>query len=65
MPPVHITLLLPLMIASELEHITSTTVPEIIGNCVVVSMVLIHSVFSPVQSGAAKVYLNILSTPKI
>ena len=31
---------------------TSTTVPGFTGNCVVVSIVLVHSVFSPVQSGA-------------
>ena len=47
-----VTLLLPLLTASELEHVTSTTFPEFTGNCVVVSIVLVHSVFSPVQSGA-------------
>ena len=34
----------------------STTVPGLAGNCVVVSIVLVHSVFSPVQSGAVKVF---------
>ena len=31
---------------------TPTTVPGFTGNCVVVFIVLVHSVFSPVQSGA-------------
>ena len=64
MPPVHVTLLLPLMIASELEHLTSTTVPGFTGNSVVVSIVLVHSVFSPVQSGTAKVLSEYLEYSK-
>ena len=40
------------MICSVSEHVTSTTVPAITGNCVVVSIVLVHSVFSPVHVGA-------------
>ena len=51
-----VTLLLPLLTASELEHAISTTVPGFTGNCVVVSIVLVHSVFSPVQSGAEADY---------
>ena len=51
-PKEHVTWLLPLLIASELEHVTSTTVPMSTGNCVVVFIVLVHSVFSPVQIGA-------------
>ena len=47
-----VTLLLPLLTASELEHVTSTIVPGFTGNCVDVSIVLVHSVFSPVQSAA-------------
>ena len=35
---------------------TSTTVPVSTGNCVVVSIVLVHSVFSPVQIGAVEVF---------
>ena len=51
-PIAQVTVLLPLKTASALEHVTSTTAPAITGNCVVVSIVLVHSVFSPVQSGA-------------
>ena len=51
-PAVQVTSLLPSFTASELEHITFTTVPGFTGNCVVVSIVLVHSVFSPVQIGA-------------
>ena len=50
--PIQVILLLPLLTCSGLEHVTSTTVPGLTGNCVVVSIVLFHSVFSPVQSGA-------------
>ena len=32
------------------EHVTSTTVPGLTGNFVVVSKVLVHSGFSPVQT---------------
>ena len=46
-----VTSLLPVFIAPFSEHVTSTTVPGSTGNCVVVSSVLVHSVFSPVQSG--------------
>ena len=52
-PDVQVTSLLPFLIASELEHANSTTVPEFTGNCVVVFIVLVHSVFSPVQMIAA------------
>ena len=50
-----ITSLLPKWEASESEHFTSTTVPGTTGNCVVVSIVLIHSVFSPVH-GSVRIY---------
>ena len=55
-----VTTLLPLLACSGLEQVTSTTVPGSTGNCAVVSSVLIHSVFSPVQS-SVKLRLNILS----
>ena len=55
-PVLQVTWLLPSLTASELEHATSTTVPGFIGNCVLVSIVPIHSVFSPVQSGAVEVF---------
>ena len=42
------------MTASGLEHVTFTTVPGSTGNCVVVSIVLVHSVFSPVHIGAVE-----------
>ena len=45
---VQVTLLLPLLRA-ESEQVTSTTVPGFTGNCAVVSIVPVHSVFSPVQ----------------
>ena len=53
---VQVICLLPLFTASELEHVTPTTVPGFTGNCVVVSIVLVHSVFSPVQIGAVEVF---------
>ena len=53
-PKVQVTSLSPSLTASELEHVTSTTVPGLTGNCVVVSIVLVHSVFSPVQPGDVK-----------
>ena len=53
-PVLQVSSLLPLLTYSELEQVTSTTVPVSTGNCVVVSIVmLVHSVFSPVQEGAA------------
>ena len=55
-PKEHVTWLLPLMTASELEHVTSTTIPGLTGNCVVVFIVLVHSVFSPVQIGAVEIF---------
>ena len=55
-PIVQVTWLLPLFTASELEHVTSTTVPGSTGNCVVVFIVLVHSVFSPVQIDAVEVF---------
>ena len=55
-PIVQVTVLLPLKTASELEHVTSTTVPGFTGNCVVVSIVLVHSVFSPVHIGTVEVF---------
>ena len=55
-PALQVTELLPLKTASELEHVNSTTVPGFTGNCVVVFIVLVHSVFSPVQEvGAVEV----------
>ena len=42
------------MTASESEQVTSTTVPGSTGNCVVVFIVLVHSVFSPVHIGAVE-----------
>ena len=50
---VQVTSLFPSLTASESEHVTFTTVPDFTGNCVVDSIVLVHFVFSPVQSGAA------------
>ena len=44
------------MTASGLEQVTSTTVPGSTGNCVVVFIVLVHSVFSPVHIGAVEVF---------
>ena len=44
---------------------TSTTVPGFTGNCVVVSIVLVHSVFSPVQSGAVEVHYIYFSGKEI
>ena len=44
------------MTASGLEQVTSTTVPGSTGNCVVVSIVLVHSVFSPVHIGAVEIF---------
>ena len=52
-PDTQVTWLLPSLTSSESKHVTSTTVPGFTGNCVVVSIVLVHSVFSPVQIGAA------------
>ena len=48
-PVAQVTSLLP---SWDNKHVTSTTVPGLTGNCVVVFIVLVHSVFSPVQSGA-------------
>ena len=45
-----VTSLLPVFIAPMSEHITSTTVPGSTGNFIVVSKVLVHSGFSPVQT---------------
>ena len=55
-PAVHVISLLPLLTAFELEHATSITVPAFTGNCVVVFIVLVHSVFSPVQTGSVEVF---------
>ena len=57
-PVVQVTSLLPSFTASGSEHSTSTTVPVSTGNCVVVLIVLVHSVLSPVQSGADDVFMN-------
>ena len=46
-----VTSLLPEFSVTVSEHVTSTTVPGSTGNFVFVSSVLVHSVFSPVQSG--------------
>ena len=51
-PVTQVNSLLPSKTASDSEHVTSTAVPESTGNCVVVFIVLVHSVFNPVQSGA-------------
>ena len=53
--PIQVTSLLPSKTASESEHVTSTTVPGLTGNCIVVSIVLVHPAFSPVQSGAVEI----------
>ena len=45
----HVTSLFPSLAASECKQVTSTTVPGFTGNCVVVSIVLVHSFFSPLQ----------------
>jgi hypothetical protein len=55
---VHVTSLLPLLRALESEHLTLTTVPGTTGNCCVVSIELVHSVFSPEQSTDLGYYLN-------
>ena len=55
-PVLQVTSLLPLLTASEVEQVTSTTVPGFTGNCVVVFIVLVHSVFSLVHPGTAKVF---------
>ena len=55
-PAVQVTWLLPSLTASELEQVTSTTVPVSTGNCVVVLIVPVHSVFSPVHIGAVEVF---------
>ena len=56
-PAVQVTWLLPSLTASELEQVTSTIVPVSTGNCVVVFIVLVHSVFSPVHIGAVEVLI--------
>ena len=56
-PLVQVTSLLPTFTASESKHVTVTTVPGSTGNCVVVSIVPVHSVFSPVHSGAGKNFI--------
>ena len=38
-----------MLIALGLVQVTSTTVPGSTGNCVVVSIVLVHFVFNPVH----------------
>ena len=48
--PLQVTLLLPWLMAPGLEHEISTTVPGSTGKSVVVSIVLVHSVLSPVHS---------------
>ena len=55
-PIVQVTALLPALTALVSEHATSTTVPGSTGNCVVVFIVLVHSVFSPVHIGAVEVF---------
>ena len=45
----HVTMLLPVLRAPGSEHFTSTTVPPVTGNVVVVAIVFLHSTFSPVQ----------------
>ena len=55
-----VTSMLPLLTCSALEQVTSTTVPGSTGNCAAVSSVLVHSVFSPVQS-SVKLTLTLLS----
>ena len=47
--PLQVTSLLPCWRAPGLEHEISTTVPGCTGNSVVVSIVLVHPAFSPVQ----------------
>ena len=55
-PVTQVTSLLPSFTALECEHVTSTTVPGSTGNCIVVSIVLVHSVFNPVHGiGAVEV----------
>ena len=48
--PLQVTSLLPWLMAPGLEHEISTTVPGSTGKSVVVSIVLVHSVLSPVHS---------------
>ena len=52
-PVVQVTILSPLL-RPELEHFTSTVVPGTIGNCTVVSSLLVHSAFSPEQPSVDK-----------
>ena len=54
-PVVQVTSLLPSLTAAENKQLTSITVPGFTGNCVVVFIVLVHSVLSPVQSGADEI----------
>ena len=51
MSNLQVTSLLPEFTAPVSEHVTSTSVPGSTGNCVVVSSMLVHSGFRPVQSG--------------
>ena len=55
-PAVQVTSVLPSFTASALEQVTSTTVPGFTGNCVVVSIVLVHSVFNPVHISTATMF---------
>ena len=48
-PAVQVTSLLPLLRAPGAEQVTSTTVPGSTGNSAAVSIVLVHSAFSPVH----------------
>ena len=60
-PVVQVTSLLPLLTEPESIHVTVTTVPGFTGNCVVVSIVLVHSVFSPVQDSGAVNFRFVIS----
>ena len=51
----HVTVLLPSLIAPESEHFTSTTVPGSTGNVAVVVIVFLHPASSPVQLGIGSV----------
>ena len=53
-PVLQATSLLSLLTVSDKKHVTSTTVPRSTGNCAAVSIVVVQSVFSPVQNTGAE-----------
>ena len=51
--------------APESKHVTSTTVPESTGNCVVVLMVFSHAVLRPVQPDSIVIVIKKFSASEI